>query len=119
MFYVRNFIVGGYAYYRKKGFGHSGSVSMVLLSSLGFVFLILHGFLNTNGFSFFSSFKWYGYFSVFIICVLWLYINSLLCRSLKVYELDFKTSIDSKKIRLYNYVTYFLITIFIFVRVFI
>jgi hypothetical protein len=36
-----------------------------------------------------------------------------------VYELDFKTSIDSKKIRLYNYVTYFLITIFIFVRVFI
>ncbi len=37
MFYVRNFIVGGYAYYRKKGFGHSGSVSMVLLSSLGFM----------------------------------------------------------------------------------
>ena len=119
MFYVRNFIVGGYAYYRKKGFGHSGSVSMILLSSLGFVFLILHGVLNANGFSFFSSFEWYALFSVFMVGVLWLYINSLLCKRLKIYEFNFESSIGSNKIRLHCYITYLLIVIFILVRVFI
>lgn len=55
MYYFRSYIVGGYAYYRSKSFGHSGAVSMVLLSSLGFVFLILHGVLNANDVSFFSD----------------------------------------------------------------
>ncbi len=34
---VQNYIRGGYAYYRYKGFSHSSSISMILLSSLGFI----------------------------------------------------------------------------------
>ncbi len=119
MYYFRSYIVGGYAYYRSKSFGHSGAVSMVLLSSLGFVFLILHGVLNANDVSFFSDVSVSGYFFIFLICALWLYIYSLFCKRLKIYELDFEISIDPRKIRLHSYVTYFFITIFIVVRVFI
>jgi hypothetical protein len=65
MYYFRSFTVGGYAYYRSKSFGHSGAVSMVLLSSLGFIFLILHGVLNANGVRVFSDVSGSGYFFIF------------------------------------------------------
>lgn len=119
MEFFRSFIVGGYAYYRKKGFGHSGSVSMLLFSSLGFVLIIFHGILNSNGFSFFSNINYYGYVFLVFLCFLWLHINARLCKFLKKYEIDFESSIGAKEIKFHSYITYFLIAIFIFVRVFI
>ncbi len=112
---VKCFLVGGYAYYRKKKFSHHGAINMVATVVCGLPSLILMGLIDNflRGKSNFLVHYSVGLIVAFVVT--YFFVSNKLEGCLRSFEGRESLSDFSKEIRFHSIVVYIVLFVFFFV----
>ncbi|MEC4728495.1 hypothetical protein HWQ46_23515 [Shewanella sp. D64] len=111
MYFLRSFIVGGYAYYRKKKLEHGNSVTMLILPVFGLPTLIIAGVVFYISKDLSAIFDKYVFELIFMFLAVGLLAIYKMEKFLEAYQSEEMLNTLSRDIHIHNVIVYSLVAV--------